>query len=119
MSHPHAALPPPVGWKVLVKPVEPKEQTDGGIFLPDMVRDAEAYSTAHGHILAMGEMAYHDRDTGCKWKGVWPSVDDRVTFGKYAGQSIDLGTKGRFLLLNDAEITSILPEDCEVLSHVG
>tara|TARA_R100000687_G_scaffold70191_1_gene59753 strand:+ start:199 stop:567 length:369 start_codon:yes stop_codon:yes gene_type:complete len=122
MSHPHAALPQPVGWRVLVKPVEPKEQTDGGIFLPDMVRAVEAHQMAHGHILAMGDLAFRDRDTGIKWKGTWPVVDERVTYGKYAGQTVDLVIggvfKGKFLLLNDDEITSILPENCEVLSHV-
>jgi co-chaperonin GroES (HSP10) len=114
MAHPH--VPQPVGWKVLVKPVEPKSQTDGGIYLPAQSVDAEEYLTAHGHIIAMGEMAYHERESGRAWKGTWPKLEDHVTFGKYAGQKVIVDSE-KFLILNDDEITSILPNGCEVSNH--
>jgi chaperonin GroES len=115
MSHQH--VPQPVGWKVLVKPIEPKKQTKGGIYLSDKSQDAEEYLVSHGHIIAIGEMAYCERDTGRRWKGTWPEIQDHVTFGKYAGQK--LFVKGeKLLLLNDDEITSIIPEGCEVTNYV-
>ena len=114
MSHQH--VPQPVGWKVLVKPIEPQTQTEGGVYLPDESRDAEEYLVSHGHIIAMGEMAYHERNTGSSWKGSWPRVEDHVTFGKYAGQKI-IANGEKLLILNDDEITSIIPRGCEVTNH--
>ena len=115
MAHPHA--PQPLGWKVLVKPFEAPEKTEGGIFPPAQAKDAEEYLTAHGHIISMGELAYRERESGERWKGKWPSIDDHVTYGKYAGQKIVVDGE-KFLILNDDEITSILPDDCEVNNHV-
>jgi co-chaperonin GroES (HSP10) len=39
MAHPH--VPQPLGWKVLVKPFEPPEKTEGGILLPTQSQDAD------------------------------------------------------------------------------
>ena len=116
MSHQH--VPQPIGWKVLVKPIEPKQQTKGGIYLPDSTVEAEEYLVAQGHIMAMGELAYHERDSGQKWKGKWPKIDDHVTFGKYAGQKLIINGGEKLLLLNDDEITSIIPNGCEVNNYV-
>ena len=133
MSHPHVKdlitdeeskatlgshqLPKPMGWKVLVQPNQAKKQTKGGIFLPSQSVESEEYLTAHGTILAQGELAYRDRDTGAAWKGQWPQAGDRVTYGKYAGQKLTVnGVK--LLLLNDDEITSIIPEGANLTSYV-
>ena len=66
----------------------------------------------------MGELAYHDRDTGQPWRmSNRPKVGDRITYGKYAGQKIVVNGV-RFLLLNDDEITSILPEGAEITGYL-
>ena len=110
-------FPRPMGWKVLVQPNQVKKKTKGGIYLPSQSQDNEEYLTAHGIILAMGDLAYRDRDTGKSWKGHWPKTGDRITYGKYAGQKLSVnGVK--LLLLNDDEITSILPEGSEVGAYV-
>ena len=112
-------IPIPLNWKVLVQPNQEKTKTQGGILLPDTSKDNAEYLTAHGTVCAMGELAYRDRDTGQKWRSeVLPKVGDRVTYGKYAGQKIVV--KGvKFLLLNDDEITSILPDGVEVTAYLG
>ena len=46
-----------------------------------------------------------------------PKTGDRVTYGKYAGQKLVINGV-RFLLLNDDEITSILPDDVEVTAYL-
>ena len=132
MSHPHDIytdeetkatlgshhLPVPMNWKVLVQPNKPKEKAEGGIILPSMAKDNESYLTAHGLIAAMGELAYRDRDTGDPWKmTVRPKVGDRVTYGKYAGQKIVVNGVS-FLILNDDEITSILPEGADITGYL-
>ena len=70
-------------------------------------------------IAALGDLAYRDRDTGQRWKtDIIPYVGSKVTYGKYAGQKIVVnGVK--FLLLNDDEITSIVPEGTEISAYIS
>ena len=132
MSHQHAIitdsgtkasigsnqLPRPMNWKVLIQPNEIKAETKGGILLPDKVKENEQILTAHGTVMAVGELAYRERDTGERWKQeIVPQVGDKVTYGKYAGQKIVVNNV-RFLLLNDDEITAILPDGVEVTAYV-
>ena len=110
-------LPKPVGWKVLVQPSQVKTKTRGGIMLPAQSQDAEEYLTAHGNILAIGELAYRDRETGQAWKATWPKVGDKITYGKYAGQKVVINNV-KLLLLNDDEITSIIPDGVSLSAYV-
>jgi len=111
-------LPIPMGWKILIQPNQIKQQTKGGILLPSQAKDNEAYLTAHGTVAAIGELAYRDRNTGERWKQqTTPKAGDRITYGKYAGQKLIINGV-RFLLLNDDEITSILPERVEVTAYL-
>jgi|TARA_R110000787_G_scaffold77972_1_gene171082 co-chaperonin GroES (HSP10) len=112
-------LPIPLNWKVLVQPHQVTMKTKGGLHLPSISKDNEEYLTAHGRVAAMGDLAYRDRDTGDKWRAdVCPQVGNRVTYGKYAGQKVTINGV-RFLLLNDDELTSILPEDVDVTSYLA
>ena len=36
-------LPQPTGWRILVMPYQGKVKTDGGLIVPDQVREREAY----------------------------------------------------------------------------
>ncbi len=111
-------LPIPMGWKILIQPNQIKQKTKGGILLTQTETAHEAYLTAHGVVAGVGELAYRDRNTGEKWKlSSIPKVNDRVTYGKYAGQKLVINGV-RFLLLNDDEITSILPEGVDVTAYI-
>ena len=133
MSHQHATeykdgstdsivtteqLPIPLNWKVLVQPHQVQMKTRGGLHLPTISKDNEEYLTAHGRIASMGDLAFKDRDTGSSWKMNIPQVGNRVTYGKYSGQKVTINGV-RFLLLNDDELTSILPEDSEVTAYLA
>ena len=133
MSHQHAKIykdestdatvgshqiPVPLNWKVLVQPHQVQMKTKGGIHLPSVSKDNEEYLTAHGRIAAMGDLAFRDRDSGAAWKTKTPQVGNRVTYGKYAGQKVTINGV-RFLLLNDDELTSILPEEVEVTAYLA
>ena len=112
-------LPTPLNWKVLIQPHQVQMKTKGGLHLPSVSKDNEEYLTAHGRVVSMGELAFRDRDTGEKWKmSTTPVVGKRVTYGKYAGQKVTVNGV-RFLLLNDDELTSILPDDVEITSYVA
>tara|TARA_R110000850_G_scaffold84759_1_gene181934 strand:+ start:156 stop:575 length:420 start_codon:yes stop_codon:yes gene_type:complete len=111
-------LPKPLNWKVLIQPNQVNMKTKGGLYLASISKDNEEYLTAHGRIAAMGDLAYKDRDTGEAWKTMSPKVNDRVTYGKYAGQKIVInGVK--FLLLNDDELTSIIPESAKISAYLA
>ena len=60
-------LPIPMGWKILIQPNQTKSKTKGGIILPSKAKESEAYLTAHGEVVAVGELAYRDRNTGDRW----------------------------------------------------
>ena len=111
-------LPIPLNWKVLVQPHQVKMKTKGGIHLPTISKDNEEYLTAHGRIALMGDLAFKDRDTGSSWIMNIPEIGSRVTYGKYSGQKVTINGV-RFLLLNDDELTSILPEDSEVTAYLA
>ena len=111
-------LPIPMNWKILVQPNEIKAETKGGILLPDKVKENEQILTAHGTVCALGDLAYRNRQTAEKWKmSIVPQIGSQVTYGKYAGQKI-IVQNVRFLLLNDDEITSIIPNDVEVTAYI-
>jgi|TARA_R110000822_G_scaffold32374_1_gene92932 co-chaperonin GroES (HSP10) len=111
-------LPKPLNWKILIQPNQVNMKTKGGLYLASISKDNEEYLTAHGRIAAMGDLAYKDRDTGEAWKTMSPKVNDRVTYGKYAGQKIVInGVK--FLLLNDDELTSIIPESAKISAYLA
>jgi|TARA_R110000803_G_scaffold110238_3_gene178625 co-chaperonin GroES (HSP10) len=111
-------LPKPTGWRVLVKPQVPMTKTSGGLYLPEQSRDNEEYLTAHGVILDHGPLAWCERESGRQWHyGRWANIGDHVTFGKYAGQKLVIdGVK--LLLLNDDEITSVVPEGCNIQNYI-
>ena len=111
-------LPIPLNWKVLVQPHQVQMKTRGGLHLPTISKDNEEYLTAHGRIASMGDLAFKDRDTGSSWKMNIPQVGNRVTYGKYSGQKVTINGV-RFLLLNDDELTSILPEDVDVTAYLA
>tara|TARA_R100000234_G_C4999441_1_gene179610 strand:+ start:2241 stop:2648 length:408 start_codon:yes stop_codon:yes gene_type:complete len=110
-------LPRPVGWKILVQAAQVKTQTSGGVYLPSQSQDNEEYLTANGTVLAMGDLAYRDRDTGTAWKGTFPKVGDKVTYGKYAGQKVVINDV-KLLLLNDDEVTSVIPEGVTISAYL-
>tara|TARA_R110001592_G_scaffold356628_1_gene658877 strand:- start:387 stop:797 length:411 start_codon:yes stop_codon:yes gene_type:complete len=111
-------LPKPLNWKVLIQPADIAKQTKSGIILPESAKDNQQIMTAHGHVVARGELSYRDRDTGERWKQqTTPQIGDFVTFGKYAGQKIVVNNV-RFILLNDDEITSILPEGVQITAYI-
>ena len=111
-------LPKPLNWKILIQPADISTQTKSGIILPESAKDNQQILTAHGHGVARGELAYRDRDTGERWKQqTTPQVGDFVTYGKYAGQKIVVNNV-RFILLNDDEITSILPDGVQITAYI-
>ena len=43
-------IPQPTGWRILVMPYIGKEKTEGGVFVPDPVREREARATVTAYV---------------------------------------------------------------------
>ena len=111
-------LPELPGFHVLVRPVSVKSQTKGGILLPDSTKDDMAYLTTVGKVLALGDLAYADKDKFPA--GAWCTVGDHVCYGKHSGTK--LFYKGvRMILLFDDQINMRVedPKDLDPTFNLG
>ena len=54
-------LPEPKGYKVLISTVEVNEKTEGGVYMPDQLRQAEETASIIGFVLKTGPDAYSDK----------------------------------------------------------
>lgn len=104
-------LPQPTGWRILVMPYQGKTTTDGGIYIPDQIREREQLATVVAYVLKVGPLAYKDPakfgdcDPWCK-EGEW------VCIGRYAGSRFKIDG-GEIRIINDDEViaTILEPED--------
>lgn len=95
----------PVEYKVLIKPIEVEEKTEGGIILPQQAREREAYAQQQGKLVAVGEIAFTEPDWLDK-----PKVGETVLFDKFAGGMV-IGKDGvEYRLINDKEIGAVIYE---------
>jgi len=104
-------LPQPTGWRILVMPYQGRATTDGGIYIPDQIREREQLATVVAYVLKVGPLAYKDPakfgdcDPWCK-EGEW------VCIGRYAGSRFKIDG-GEIRIINDDEViaTILEPED--------
>ena len=64
-------LPQPTGWRILVMPYQGKATTQGGLYIPEEVRDREAIATVVCYVLKIGPLAYKDKDKFGKDSNPW------------------------------------------------
>ena len=109
-------LPQPTGWRLLVMPYMGKATTDGGIHVPDSVRDREALSTVVAYVLRVGPLAYEDSTKFGPDGQPWCKEGDWVCIGRYAGARFKI-EGGEVRIINDDEVigTILEPDD---IKHV-
>ena len=106
-------LPQPTGWRLLVMPYMGKATTEGGVFIPDAVRDREALATVVAYVLKVGPLAYQDPlKFGDSEDRTWCSEGDWVCIGRYAGSRFKI-EGGEVRIINDDEViaTILEPDD--------
>ena len=109
-------LPQPTGWRLLVMPYMGKATSDGGIHIPDSVREREALGTVVAYVLKIGPLAYED---SAKFGGSyqpWCKEGQWICIGRYAGSRFNL-EDGEVRIINDEDViaTIIDPDD---IKHV-
>lgn len=93
----------PLGYRILIEPEDLEEKTEGGIVIPDTIRDKERLATQTGKVVAVGKQAWSEDEQA------WAEVGDRVMFGKYAQKRIkDPDTDKEYVLVNDQDLIAIL-----------
>jgi len=107
-------LPNPTGWRMLILPFQGKKRSDGGVYIPDQVREREQVATVCGYVLKMGPDCY--KDTAKFPNGPWCKTGEWVIFGRYAGSRFKI-EGGEVRLLNDDEILARISDPNDIV-HV-
>lgn len=90
----------PIGDRVLIKRMEPKEQVKGGIIIPDTAKE----KPLEGTIVSVGEGRYDDKG---KLIPMTVKEGQKVLVGKYAGTEIKIDEVEHIIVRED-EILGII-----------
>jgi co-chaperonin GroES (HSP10) len=107
----------PCGDRILVKPDEIEEVTEGGIVIPDQIKDHHMDAQTSGILVAVGPDAWNhfteynkDSITVRGFSRPFAQVGDKIMFAKFGGQKT-WGKDGlEYRVLNDVDITAIIEE---------
>ncbi len=90
----------PLGSHVIVRRLEEDEKTPGGIIIPDTAKDkpqrGEVIAVGKGRVLKNG-----------KRLPLEVMVGDKVLFGKYAGEEVEIHGE-KYLIMEEDDILAIL-----------
>ena len=90
----------PLHDHVVVRRIEPEEEQQGGIIIPDTAKE----KPQEGEVLAVGPGKLQDDGTR---RALAVSVGNRVLFGKYAGTEVTIEGK-ELLILRESDLHGIL-----------
>lgn len=90
----------PLADRVLVKPVEAKEMTEGGIIIPDT---ASKEKPMEGEIVEVGPGRFEDG----KKIPMEVKKGDRVLYGKYSGTEVTIKDTD-YMIMRESDILAIL-----------
>ena len=106
-------MPSPTGWRLLVLPYRGKGKSEGGIIIPEAVRDDAQIQTVVGYGFKTGPLAYKDKEKFPS--GPWCKEGDWVIFARYAGSRFRI-EGGEVRILNDDEILACIDDPDDILS---
>jgi co-chaperonin GroES (HSP10) len=109
-------LPQPTGWRILVMPYMGKATTDGGVFIPDAVRDREALATVVAYVVKVGPLAYKDPHKFGENPVPWCQEGQWICIGRYAGARFKI-EEGDVRIINDDEVIATILEPDDI-KHV-
>ena len=109
-------LPQPTGWRLLVMPYKGTVKTQGGIYIPDEVREREAVATVVAYVLKVGPLAYKDPDKFGPDSEPWCKEGSWVCIGRYSGSRFKIDG-GEVRIINDDEVVATILEPDDV-KHV-
>ena len=90
----------PLGDRVLVKPIEKKEEKKGGIIIPDTAKE----KPQEGEIIAVGKGKMSDDG---KLMPMDVKVGDKILYGKYSGTEVKIDDT-EYLIMHQDDILGII-----------
>ncbi len=90
----------PLGDRVLVKPIEKKEEKKGGIIIPDTAKE----KPQEGEIIAVGKGKTSDDG---KLIPMDVKVGDKILYGKYSGTETKIDDT-EYLIMHQDDILGII-----------
>lgn len=90
----------PLGDRVIVSPVEPKEEIRGGIIIPDSAKE----KPMQGKVIAVGPGALNKDG---KRNPMDVKAGDVVLYGKYSGTEVKLNDE-KYLIMHQEDILGII-----------
>lgn len=100
-------VPQPAGYRILVAIPKLNNKTDGGVLLPDQLKDLEETATIIGYVLSMGTGAYKDAQRFPD--GPWCKVGDFVIFRSYSGTRFKIEDQ-EFRIINDDTVEAVVDD---------
>lgn len=103
----------PLGGRVVVQLRRIKRKTAGRIILVEETKENEKWNNMIGKVVAMGPLAYKNRDTMESWpEGTWVQINEYVRVPKWGGDRWEIKVPGEddtedpvlFMTLNDHEL---------------
>jgi co-chaperonin GroES (HSP10) len=107
-----AAIPEPVGYRLLIALPEVETVTKGGVHIPDKLVDMEKVASVVGLVVAVGDLAYKDMDKFPT--GPWCKEGDYVIFRSYSGTRIRVGSQ-EFRLINDDTVEAVVDDPRKIV----
>jgi chaperonin GroES len=102
-----AKLPEPVGYKILIAVPEVSEKTEGGVFMPDNLKQMEETASIIGYVIKVGAEAYSD--TNKFPEGPWCKAGDFIIFRSYSGTRFKVMGK-EFRIINDDTVEAVVED---------
>ncbi|NQT28480.1 MAG: co-chaperone GroES [Candidatus Omnitrophica bacterium] len=90
----------PLGDRILLKQLEAKEQTKGGILIPDTVKE----KPQEGEIIAVGE---GKKNPEGKVVALSLKAGDKVLYGKYSGTEVVIDGDD-YLIIREDDVLGII-----------
>ena len=102
-----AKLPEPRGYRILIAIPEISVKTEGGVIIPDKIRNAEETASLVGVVLKVGPEAYSDASRFPN--GAWCKEGDFVIFRSYSGTRFKVHGK-EYRLINDDTVEAVVED---------
>ncbi|UOF81992.1 chaperonin 10 kd subunit [Caudoviricetes sp.] len=95
----------PVGWRILIKPLEVEQKTQSGIIISHgELTDREQMANTTGEVIEIGSES-----------NTWAKVGNRVVFGKFSGLMYVGKDEVKYRVINDDDIVAVLDDDMKLV----
>jgi co-chaperonin GroES (HSP10) len=102
-----ARLPEPKGYKLLIAIPELHGKTEGGVYMPDSIKQMEETASIIGYVISVGAEAYTDKDRFPN--GAWCKAGDFIIFRSYSGTRFKVD-KREFRIINDDTVEAVVED---------